>query len=160
QHAVPVQRALHVMWDVIADRERTIFDAGVTPPPPSSEDDIRRRSAFTDWSGDVLGWGARIGEIPDPGVVLCLIYEGPATGAPLPIEVFSQTLRRFVLRDLTMRARFEVHVDRAGTFVPPWLAPEVRRQRSWAAYDRAMKVAREEGFDAASPLFEAVRGDS
>jgi tetratricopeptide (TPR) repeat protein len=160
QREVPVQRTLHLMWDVIADRERTLFDEAATPPPPSNEDDIRRRSAFTAWSGDVLGWTSRIGEIPDPGVVLCLVYEGPATGAPLPVEVFSQTLRRFVLRDQAMRAKFEQHVNHAGTFVPPWLSPEVRRQRSWAAYDRAMKVAREEGFDAASPLLEGVRGDS
>src|SRR5580698_9030696 len=75
EREVPVQRTLHLMWDVIADRERILSEDTATPPPPSSEDDIRRRSAFTAWSGDVLGWTSRIGEIPDPGVVLCLVYE-------------------------------------------------------------------------------------
>jgi len=146
------------------------LDGGASGPRPrallepltggaGSRDDLRRRSAVTAWSGDFLAWTSRIGEVPDPGVVLCLMYEGPAADAALPIDVFAQTLRRFALRDPAMRLRFEEHVDRAGTFVPPWLSPEARRQRSQEAFDRAMKVARAQGFAAAAPLFEGVRGD-
>src|SRR5262249_39968666 len=132
--------------------------------PPSSGgagdlDGLRARAAVTAWSGDPLAWNARIGEVPDPGVLLCLLYDVPAADAALPIDVFAQTLRRFSLRESALRARFEEHVDRAGTFVPPWLSPEVRRQKSQHAFDRAMKAAREQGFAHAAPLFEGVRGE-
>src|SRR5262249_13164494 len=122
--------------------------------------ELRRRAALTSWYGDFLAPTSRIGELADPGVLLCLLYEGPVADAALPIDVFAQTLRRFALRDGALRARFGEHVERAGTFVPPWLSPEHRRQRSQEAFDRAMKVAREQGFAAAVPLFEGVRGDS
>jgi tetratricopeptide (TPR) repeat protein len=87
------------------------------------------------------------------------MYEGPAAEAALPVDVFAQTLRRFALRDTGMRARFDAHVVEAGTFVPPWLSPEVRRQRSQEAFDRAMDHARRHGFASAAPFFEGVRGD-
>ncbi len=173
----PAQRSLRVLLDAIAEQEHALFGTPVpplgpprphsshppdpsTPGPVSSQhEELRRRSAVTAWSGDFLAWTSRLGEVPDPGVVLCLMYEGPAADAALPIDVFAQTLRRFALRDPAMRARFEGHVERAGTFVPPWLSPEARRQRSQASFDSAMKVAREQGFAAAAPLFEGVRGD-
>ncbi len=91
--------------------------------------------------------------------MLCLVYDGPAADAALPIDVFAQTLRRYALRDPAMRARFEEHLVTAGTFVPPWLTPEVRRKRSHEAFDRAMSVAREQGFASAVSLFEGVRGE-
>jgi tetratricopeptide (TPR) repeat protein len=176
QHEMPVQRSLRVLFDTLAERERALFsepgDERGAPARPSfpshptasagplaSHEELRQRSALTSWSGDFLAWTSRIGEVPDPGVVLCLTYEGAAAEAALPIDVFAQTLRRYVLRDLAMRARFEAHLVAAGTFVPPWLTPEVRRRRSQEAFDRAMKVAREQGFAAAAPLFEGVRGD-
>lgn len=168
---LPAQRSLRILMDGIAEQERALFGGAAPAPaatapgssPPSSgsavDDDLRARAAVTSWSGDFLAWNARIGELPDPGVMLCLLYDGPAADAALPIDVFAQTLRRFALRDPALRARFEEHVDRAGTFVPPWLSPEVRRQKSQHAFDRAMKVAREQGFAHAAPLFEGVRGE-
>ncbi len=176
QRDVPVARSLRVLYEVIAAEERALFpgvDGGPSAPaelapssasaaldaaPQSSHDDLRRRSALTAWSGDFLAWTTPLGEIPDPGVVLCLMYEGPAADAALPIDVFAQTLRRYALRDSAMRARFDAHVNQAGTFVPPWLSPEVRGQRSQEAFDRAMAVAHDQGFAAASPLLEGVRG--
>jgi hypothetical protein len=172
--ALPAQRSIRILIDGIAEQERALFGAadtavapapsGPSSAPPSSGsggegDDLRARAAVTSWSGDFLPWNARIGELPDPGVLLCLLYDGPAADAALPIDVFAQTLRRFALRDQALRAKFEEHVDRAGTFVPPWLSPEVRRQKSQQAFDSAMKVAREQGFAHAAPLFEGVRGD-
>ncbi len=152
-----VQRSLKIVLDGMAEQERALFGK---PDPPGDRDDFRRRAALTSWSGDVLAVGTRIGEIPDPGVVLCLLYDVPAQGAPLPIDVFAQTLRRYGLRDLQLRARFELHVDESGTYVPAWLSPEVRRQKSQEAFEGAMKVARTRGFAHAAPLFEGVRGAS
>jgi tetratricopeptide (TPR) repeat protein len=149
-------RSLKVVHDTMAEQERSLFGP---PPRPTDRDDIKRRSALTSWSGEVLSLGSRIGEVPDPGVLLCLLYDVPAEGAPLPVDVFAQTLRRYALRDPTLRGQFEEHVEHAGTFVPAWLSPEVRRQKSQEAFDAAMKVAREGGFESAAPLFEGVRGD-
>ena len=141
-----------------APRRRTPSQSNLSIISPAHED-VRRRGAVTDWSGDPLQWTSRVGDVPDPGVVLCLMYEGPAADAALPIDVFAQTLRRFALRDAGMRSRFDAHVSEAGTFVPPWLSPEVRRQRSQEAFDRAMDHARQTGFAAAAPLLEGVRGE-
>ena len=152
-----IQRSLKIVLDGMAEQERALFGK---PALPGDRDDLRRRAALTTWSGEVLAVGTRIGEIPDPGVVLCLLYDVPAQGAPLPIDIFAQTLRRFALRDPQLRARFEAHVDESGTFVPAWLSPEVRRQKSHEAFEAAMKVARAHGFAHAAPLFEGVRGDS
>jgi Flp pilus assembly protein TadD len=172
QPGLPAQRSLRILFAFIAEEERRLFGAEAGrasfPSPPTNpdlaplsgeRDELRARTALTAWSGDYLAPTSRIGEIPDPGVLLCLLYDGPAADAALPIDVFAQTLRRFTLRDPLLRGRFEEHVDRAGTFVPPWLSPELRRQRSQEAFDRAMKMAREQGFAAAAPLFEGVRGD-
>lgn len=154
---VGVQRSLKIVHDGMEEQERALFGK---PARPGDRDDLRRRAALTTWSGEALAVGTRIGEIPDPGVVLCLLYDVPANEAPLPIAVFAQTLRRFALRDPQLRARFEQHVDESGTYVPAWLSPEVRRQKSQDAFEAAMKVAREHGFAHASPLFEGVRGES
>lgn len=176
QLALPAARSLRILFAFVAEEERRLFGdaagrASLPSPPsqPSSEpasdptasdrDELRARTALTAWSGDFLAPSSRIGEVPDPGVLLCLLYDGPAADAALPIDVFAQTLRRYALRDPALRARFEEHVERAGTFVPPWLAPELRRARSQESFDRAMKMAREQGFAAAAPLFEGVRGD-
>lgn len=153
----PVQRSLKVVLDGLADQERALFGK---PAGAGGSEDLRRRAALTAWSGEALAVGTRIGEIPDPGVVLCLLYDVPANEAPLPIDVFAQTLRRYALRDAQLRARFEQHVNESGTYVPAWLSPEVRRQKSQEAFEAAMKVAREQGFSHAAPLFEGVRGDS
>jgi tetratricopeptide (TPR) repeat protein len=155
--ALSVQRSLKLVLDGMAQQERALFGG---PVRAGDGDDLRRRAALTAWSGEALAVGTRIGEIPDPGVVLCLLYDVPANEAPLPIDVFAQTLRRYAIRDAQLRARFEQHVDEAGTFVPAWLSPEVRRHKSQEAFDAAMKVARESGFAHAAPLFEGVRGDS
>lgn len=152
-----VERSLKVVLDGMAEQERALFGQ---PARPGGGDEIRPRAALTTWSGAPLAVGTRIGEIPDPGVLLCLLYDVPAAEAPLPIDIFAQTLRRYALRDLQLRARFEQHVDEAGTYVPAWLSPEVRRQKSQAAFEAAMKVAREHGFAHAAPLFEGVRGES
>ncbi|MFT3764846.1 MAG: hypothetical protein QM820_04915 [Minicystis sp.] len=169
--ALPVQRSLRLLYAYIAEEERRLFGAAAGPSaittPPEGEhgpmsgelDELRARAALTAWSGDFLAPTSRLGEVPDPGVVLCLLYDGPVADAALPIDVFAQTLRRYTLRDPALRGHFEAHVDEAGTFVPPWLAPELRRRRSQEAFDRAMKMAREQGFAAAAPLFEGVRGD-
>ena len=168
QRELPTARSLRVVFDALAEQEHQLFGGPVTPvsAPPHGDDgepgdhvSLRRRLAMTAWTGDFLAPTSRIGEVPDPGVLLCLLYDGPVAEAALPIDVFAQTLRRFALRDPKLRARFDAHVQQAGTFVPPWLSPEVRRQRSQEAFDRAMKVAREQGFAAAAPLFEGVRGD-
>jgi tetratricopeptide (TPR) repeat protein len=171
QHALPSARSLRLLFAFIGEEERRLFGAQAGPsamlshptgdhgPVSGDRDELRTRSALTSWSGDYLEPSSRIGEVPDPGVILCLLYDGPAADAALPIDVFAQTLRRFALRDPGLRARFEAHVDASGTFVPPWLSPELRRQRSQEAFDRAMKMAREQGFSAAAPVFEGVRGD-
>jgi hypothetical protein len=152
-----VQRSLKVLLDGMAEQERAMFGK---PQLPGDRDDLRRRAALTTWSGDVLAVGTRIGEIPDPGVVLCLLYDVPTQDATLAVDVFAQTLRRYGLRDQQLRARFEQHVNESGTFVPAWLSPEVRRQMSQDAFEGAMKVARAQGFSHAAPLFEGVRGES
>jgi tetratricopeptide (TPR) repeat protein len=153
---LPAQRSLKIVHDGMAEQERAIFGK---PSRPIDRDDIKRRSALTSWSGAPLSVGTRIGEVPDPGVILCLLYDVPASEAPLPFDVFAQTLRRYALRDGALRARFDEHVDEAGTYVPAWLSPEVRRQKSQEVFDAAMRVAREHGFAHAAPLFEGVRGD-
>jgi tetratricopeptide (TPR) repeat protein len=169
---LPAKRSLRVLYDAIADQEQVLtggrpsgvsstrdLDATELEGPLSARDDaLRARSAVTDWSGDLLVWTLPIGEVPDPGVLLVLVYDGPAADAALPIDVFAQTLRRYALRDPALRARFDAHVMEHGTFVPPWLSPDVRERRSHEAFDRAMKAAREEGFASAAPLFEGVRG--
>lgn len=161
-HGVPTERSLKVAYDAALEHERGVFQRPV--PSRSSHDrqhdDLRHRSALTSWSGETLPAGTRVSEVPDPGVVLCLVYDTRAAETPLPVSVFAQTLRRFALRDPLLRAKFDQHVDEAGTFVPAWLSPEVRRQRSQEAFDAAMKVARDQGFAHAAPLLEGVRGDS
>ncbi len=153
---VSPQRSLKLVHAAMEEQELELFGK---PQRFSDDDDLRRRAAMTSWSGDLLPVGTRIAEVPDPGVLLCLLYDVPAVEAPLPIDVFAQTLRRYALRDPALRARFREHVDSAGTFVPSWLSPEVRRQMSQDAFDGAMRVAREQGFAHAAPLFEGVRGD-
>jgi Flp pilus assembly protein TadD len=178
QRELPGARSLRHVLDAIAEQERQLFGApismsfgprSIASPTSTTEPasvqyaadhaDLRKRTALTAWSGDFLAPTSRIAEVPDPGVLLCLLYDGPVADAALPIDVFAQTLRRYALRDAALRARFDEHVQQAGTFVPPWLSPEARRQRSQEAFDRAMGVAREQGFAAAAPLFEGVRGD-
>ena len=95
------QRSLKVVLEGLEEQERALFGR---PARPTDKDDIRRRSALTSWSGLVLAVGMRIGEVPDPGVVLCLLYDVTATEAPLPVDVFAQTLRRFALREPSLRA--------------------------------------------------------
>jgi tetratricopeptide (TPR) repeat protein len=153
---VSPQRSLKLVHDAMEQQELELFGRPRVAP---DDDDLKRRAALTSWSGDLLSVGTRIAEVPDPGVVLCLLYDVPAADAPLPIDVFAQTLRRYALRDPALRTRFREHVDGAGTFVPSWLSPEVRRQMSQDAFDGAMRVAREQGFAHAAPLFEGVRGD-
>ncbi|MFS8064796.1 MAG: tetratricopeptide repeat protein [Byssovorax sp.] len=154
---LPVQRSLKPVLEGMAEQERALFGKAAGA---GDREDRRRRAALTAWSGEALAVGTRIGEIPDPGVVLCLLYDVPANEAPLPVDIFAQTLRRYAIRDAQLRARFEQHVDESGTYVPAWLSPEVRRQKSQEAFEAAMKVAREHGFAHAAPLFEGVRGDS
>lgn len=158
---VPTERSLKVAYDAALDHERSLFQRAPLSRTVQDRqhDELRQRSSLTSWSGEALPAGTRIGEVPDPGVVLCLVYDTRAAEAPLPVTVFAQTLRRFALRDPLLRAKFDQHVDEAGTFVPAWLSPEVRRQRSQEAFDAAMKVAREQGFAHAAPLLEGVRGE-
>jgi tetratricopeptide (TPR) repeat protein len=157
---LPAQRSLRRMLDTLAESERALAGMGVEGPATAAPAlDLRERSALTAWSGDFLGWAVPIGEVPDPGVVLCLVYDGPAADAALPIDVFAQTLRRYALRDPAMRVKLDGHLHEAGTFVPSWLTPEVRRRRSNEAFARAVATAREQGFAAAAPLFDCVRGE-
>src|SRR6185295_17722205 len=145
---LPGRRSLKVVHDAIAEQERALFGK---PSKPSDRDDMKRRTAIAAWSGELLTVGSRIEEVPDPGVLLCLAYETSVAEAPLPLDVSAQTLRRFTLRDPSLRGRFEQHVDEAGTYVPAWLSPEVRKQKSQEQFDAAMKVARESGFAHAAP---------
>jgi hypothetical protein len=149
-------RSLRVIEEAMGETERALFGQ---PSGPRDAGDLKRRTAVTSWSGDSLPLGTRVGEVPDPGVILGLLYEGPTSSATLPVDVFAQTLRRYALRDPKLKQRFDEHVDESGTYVPAWLSPELRRQRSQEAFDVAMKVAREQGFAQAAPLFEGVRGD-
>jgi tetratricopeptide (TPR) repeat protein len=153
---LPTHRSLKLVHEAMSEQERALFGK---PSKAADKDDLRRRSALTSWTGEQLPLGSRIGEVPDPGVVLCLLYDGPVADATLPVDVFAQTLRRYALRDPALRVKFEEHVDEGGTYVPAWLSPEVRRKKSQEAFDAAMKVAREHGFAHAAPLFEGVRGD-
>lgn len=149
-------RSLRVIEEAMGETERALFGQ---PSGPRDANDLKRRTAVTSWSGDTLPLGTRVGEVPDPGVILGLLYEGPTSSATLPVDVFAQTLRRYTLRDPKLKQRFDEHVDEAGTYIPAWLSPAVRKQRSQEAFDVAMKVAREQGFAQAAPLFEGVRGD-
>lgn len=149
-------RSLKMVHEAMSEQERAMFGK---QSRGADKDELKRRSALASWSGEQLPLGTRIGEVPDPGVVLCLLYDGPVGEATLPVDVFAQTLRRYALRDGGLRGKFETHVDESGTYVPAWLSPEVRRQKSQEAFDAAMKVAREHGFAHAAPLFEGVRGD-
>lgn len=153
---VPDHRSLRIILDSMSEQEIALFGKSARVV---DHEDMRRRAVVASWSGEILSIGTRISEVPDPGVILCLLYDVPSEEAPLPPEIFVQTLRRYALRDTGLRARFEVHVDEAGTWVPPWLTPETRRQKSQEAFDAAMKIAREHGFAHAAPLFEGVRGD-
>ena len=154
---LPVQRSLKLVQEGMAEQERALFGKF---PRQRDREDLKRRSALTSWSGAPLPLGTRIAEVADPGVVLCLVYDEPCADAALPVDVFAQTLRRYALRDASLRAKFEQHVDNAGTYIPAWLSPETRRQKSQEAFDAAMKLAREHGFAHAAPFFEGVRGDS
>jgi tetratricopeptide (TPR) repeat protein len=148
---------LDAIQETMAEQERAIFpDASRA----SARADLGKRSAITGWSGVLLAPGMRVADVPDPGVLLCLLYDVPTWDAPLPVEVFAQTLRRYAIRDPLLRAKFDEHVDQSGSYLPDDLPPELRRQRSKEAFDAAMKVAREQGFALAAPLFEGVRGDS
>lgn len=153
---LPVQRSLKLVHDIMEEQERALFGAAKRP---GELEEVSRRAAITSWAGEVLEMSTKIGDVADPGVLLCLLYDVPAAEAPLPVDVFAQTLRRYALRDPALHAKFDVHVDDAGTFVAPGLSPEARKQRSQEAFDAAMKVAREQGFSQAAPLFEGVRGD-
>lgn len=153
---LPAHRSLKVAEEAMGEAETALFGK---PSGPRDDADLRRRTAVTSWAGEVMPVGTRVGEVPDPGVMLGLLYEGPSQDATLPVDVFAQTLRRYALRDPKLKASFDGHIEAAGTFVPPWLSPEVRKRRSQEAFDLAMKVAREQGFAQAAPLFEGVRGD-
>lgn len=160
--SIPAERSLKAAYDAVLDHERIVLHRAPMSRSTTQDrqhEELRQRSHLTSWSGDTLPAGTRVSEVPDPGVVLCLVYESRAAEAPLPVAVFAQTLRRFALRDPLLRAKFDQHVDEAGTFVPAWLSPEVRRQRSQEAFDAAMKVARDVGFAHAAPLLEGVRGE-
>ncbi|MEZ4309518.1 MAG: hypothetical protein R3F14_15890, partial [Polyangiaceae bacterium] len=160
---VPTERSLKIVYEAVLDHERQLFQRAPGSRPATDRyhvDELRHRATLTSWSGEPIPTGTRVSEVPDPGVVLCLIYDGSSADAPLPAPVFAQTLRRFALRDPVLRAKFDQHVDEAGTFVPAWLSPEVRRRRSQEAFDAAMRVAREQGFAHAAPLLEGVRGES
>jgi hypothetical protein len=159
-HGALTERSLKMVFDAAGEQERFLFPASSAPRSQAGGDELRHRGALTSWSGEPMPAGTRVSEVPDPGVVLSLIYERKGADAPLPVAVFAQTLRRFALRDPVLRAKFDQHVDEAGTFVPAWLSPEVRRQRSQEAFDAAMRVAREQGFAHAAPLLEGVRGAS
>ena len=158
-HGASTERSLKVVFDAAAEQERFLFSPPSLSRSQTHSDELRQRGSLTSWSGEPLPAGTRISEVPDPGVVLSLFYDKKSAEAPLPVAVFAQTLRRFALRDPLLRAKFDQHVDEAGTFVPAWLSPEVRRQRSQEAFDAAMRVAREQGFAHAAPLLEGVRGE-
>src|SRR5690242_13826592 len=117
---LPEQRSLKIVHDAMAEQERALFGR---PPGLVDPEEFRKRAAITSWSGAVLPVGTRISEVPDPGVLLCLLYDVPTWEAPLPVDVFAQTLRRYALRDPGLRSRFEAHVDEAGTYVLTWLSP-------------------------------------
>lgn len=152
-------RSLRVAAEALAQQELTLNARSGPADTTFDQDPIRLRSALTSWSGNELATGTRVGEVPDPGVLLGLVSEGPIASAPLPVDIAAQTLRRYTIRVPVLKDRFDDHVNRAGTFVPPWLRPDERRQKSQEAFDAAMKVAREQGFAAAAALFEGIRGD-
>src|SRR5262245_22810872 len=101
----PAERSLKALFDAAADQERQLFrPAGAAR---TSSEELRKRGALTSWSGETLPIGMRVSEVPDPGVVLCLVYDSRAAETPLPVAVFAQTLRRFALRDPLLRAKFD-----------------------------------------------------
>lgn len=154
-----VGRSLRLLEDAVGEQEDAVFGHDYGRAPFQFEDEGPRVAVFAAWSGEILPRGTRVGEVPDPGVVLCLGYEDERSRAQLPPEVFAQTLRRYALREAALKQRFDEHVEEAGVYVPPWLSPEVRRQRSEAAFEAAMQTARDQGFAHAVPLLEGVRGD-
>jgi tetratricopeptide (TPR) repeat protein len=153
-------RSLRVAHQAMAEQERALYPDGGDAERTLDAEDTRRRSALTSWSGQELSASTRVGEVPDPGVLLGVLSEGPIAAAPLPIDIAAQTLRRFTVRSPELKARFDEHVDRAGTYMPAWLPPDERRQKSQEAFDAAMKVAREQGFATAAAIFEGIRGES
>src|SRR5687768_998259 len=85
---LPAQRSLKLVHEAMAEQERALFGKG---PRSVDRDELKRRASIASWSGEVQSLGTRIGEVPDPGVLLCLLYDGPASTATLPIDVFAQT---------------------------------------------------------------------
>jgi Flp pilus assembly protein TadD len=155
-HGLDANRSLRSVQEAMAEQEQALYG---DPDATIDLERMRHRCALTSWSGANLTIGTRVGEVPDPGVVLGLLSDGPLDRAPLPVDITAQTLRRYVVRNAELKGRFDEHVDKAGTFAPMWLPPDELRAKSQVAFDAAMKVAREQGFALAAPLFEGVRGE-
>ncbi len=178
---LPAQRSLRVLYDAIAEQESALFHQddpgplpaprdrdGVTEPelpnPLTGGSSTHARSACALRGHGLVrglprldlahrrGPRSRRGALPDVRGA-----RGRRGAADRRLRPDAAPLR--AARSHHARRSFDGHVDQAGTFVPPWLSPEVRRLRSQEVFDRAMRVAREQGFAAAAPLFEGVRGD-
>src|SRR5262245_35862679 len=93
---VPTERSLKVAYEAALEHERSVFSRVPLSRTVQDKqhDELRQRSSLTSWSGEALPAGTRVSEVPDPGVVLCLVYDTRAAEAPLPVAVFAQTLRR------------------------------------------------------------------
>lgn len=156
----PTARTLSFVLEELAAQERALFGSTSSPVDRPDVEGLPDRAAITSWSGAPVALETRVADVPDPGVLLCLLYDVPVQNAPLPVEVFAQTLRRYAMRNAGLKATFDEHMDEAGSFTPSWMSPAELRQKSEEAFDAAMAVARGSGFAHAVPLFEAVRGDS
>ena len=97
---VDASRSLRIAHETMAAQEQALYatGGGGVDDDTLNPEDIRRRSALTSWSGEELAVGTRVGEVPDPGVLLGLLSEGPMAGAPLPVDIAAQTLRRYTMR--------------------------------------------------------------
>jgi hypothetical protein len=115
-----VERSLKIVLDGMAQQERSLFGRAMNP---SDRDDLRRRAALTTWSGEALTVGTRIGEIPDPGILVVLLYAavkrdeaGRPVFEPRPASC-RETLLGMVRQDLDMASKLDRHLKSADASI-------------------------------------------
>jgi hypothetical protein len=126
---LPADRPVRVLLGTLADQERAIFGGPplpVAPPPPSDEpassalgdlDGIRRRAALLDDAGGRLDIEQLAGDVPDPGVLVALLYESVPlddAGRPAPDpppEACRATLLSMARADTEIAAKLDRHLQ-------------------------------------------------
>jgi len=77
-HKLPGDVSLALVLQHIASHERRRFEEGLGMPDASVEPELRGvedRTELCDYQGEPLGFGQTVGDVPDPGVVMAILYE-------------------------------------------------------------------------------------